>query len=89
MCRNHSHVTGRIFSMQDEGDVTTVRMLVVQPLTVETSTGAKLTLPAYCVLSVRLPERDASLVKELLPMVAQGASVSLKDEQPATSGPTP
>lgn len=86
MCRNHSHMAGRIFSVQDQGDVTEARMLVTQDLTLETSSGLKLKLPPYCVCSVRLAQRNASLASELRAMAAQGAVVSFRDGEVTTSG---
>jgi hypothetical protein len=88
MCRNHSHVQGRIFSMKEQDDVTEVKMLVTQPLTVEALSGARLTLPIYCVLSVRVPQRAASLVKPLHEMAAQDVLVLPREEPPSISGPT-
>lgn len=87
MCRNHSHVKGRIFSLVEEEGATVVRMLVVQPLTLETSYGLRLTLPPYTTLSVRLVQPDASLVSELHLMAAQAEPALFKEELIATSGP--
>lgn len=89
MCRNHSHVQGRIFSMKEDQDVTEVKMLVTQPLTVESLNGAKLTLPQYCVCSVRVPQRTQSAVKQLHEMAAQDDLALPREEPPSTSGPTP
>jgi len=88
MCRNHSHVQGRIFSLKEADDVTEVRMLVTQPLTVEGLNGTKLTLPQYCVLSVRVPQRAQSQVSQLHEMAAQDDSALPRGEPPSLSGPT-
>lgn len=88
MCRNHSHVQGRIFSMKEDQDVTEVKMLVTQPLTVESLNGARLTLPQYCVLSVRVPQRTQSLVRPLHEMAAQDDLTLPRDAPPSISGPT-
>jgi len=87
MCRNHSHVQGRIFSMKEAEDVTEVRMLVTQPLTVESLNGTKLTLPQYCVLSVRVPQRAQSAASQLHAMAAQDDLALPRDEPPSLSGP--
>lgn len=88
MCRNHSHIAGRIYSLTDDDGVTEVKMLVTQPLTLETSHGVKLTLPVYTNCCVRVPKRDASLVSQLQEMAAQDEPALFKDESPSTSGPT-
>lgn len=88
MCRNHSHVTGRVYSLTETEDFTTVKMLVTQPLTLEVSNGTKLTLPRYCVLYVRVAEPDASLGSELLAMAEPGVAVLPREGLPYTSGHT-
>lgn len=87
MCRNHSHVTGRIFGYKEEEDATEVRILVTQPLTVEASNGTRLTLPRYCVCSVRVDNRDVSQVSGLHQMAAQDEWGSFREELISTSGP--
>lgn len=87
MCRNHSHVTGRIFSLKEEEEFTEVRILVTQPLTVEAINGAKLTLPKYCVCSLRLDKQAASSASDLHKMAAQDEWALSRDELIITSGP--
>jgi hypothetical protein len=88
MCRNHSHVQGRIFSLKEADDVTEVRMLVTQPLTVEGLNGMRLTLPQYCVLSVRVPQRSQSAVSQLHEMAAQDDLALPREDPPSLSGLT-
>jgi hypothetical protein len=88
MCRNHSHVQGRIFSLKEADDVTEVRMLVTQPLTVEGLNGMRLTLPQYCVLSVRVPQRAQSAVSQLHEMAAQDDLALPREDPPSLSGLT-
>jgi hypothetical protein len=88
MCRNHSHVQGRIFSLKEADDVTEVRMLVTQPLTVEGLNGTRLTLPQYCVLSVRVPQRAQSAVSQLHEMAAQDDLALPREDPPSLSGLT-
>lgn len=87
MCRNHSHVKGRIFSMTEDDSVTEVRMLLVQPLTVESTSGARLTLPQYCVCSVRVPQRGQSVVSQLHEMAVQENGALPREELISSSGP--
>jgi len=62
-------------------------MLVTQPLTLEAINGAKLTLPRYCVCSVRLDKREPSSASELHKMAEQDEWALSKDALIVTSGP--
>jgi hypothetical protein len=88
MCHNHSHLQGRVIWMEDEDDATAVGILVTQALTVENSCGARLTLPQYTVLSVRLESPTPSSVLQLRAMAAQAASDLYKADEVNTSGLT-
>lgn len=88
MCRNHSHITGRIYALTNEDDVTEVKMLVTQDLTLETSSGLDLKLPQYAVCYVRLVYPVPSLVSQLQQMVAQEGVGLSKAVDPTISGLT-
>jgi len=86
MCRNHSHVAGRIFGLTAGDDAIEVRMLVTQDLTLEISSGERLRLPPYSVLWLRLEQPDASLDSELRQMAEQGAVELSRVGKAITSG---
>lgn len=87
MCRNHSHATGVLMEVRSEEHGVLAVMLTTQPLTLESLTGERLTLPAYSALYVLQDNVTRSLASLALEMVGQGAAVSSKDETPPTSGP--
>lgn len=87
MCRNHSHVTGRIFGLEDKEGYITVKILVTQPVTLETSYGAKLTLPRYATCILRLAQPDASLGSQLQQMAEQVEPALFREELSDISGP--
>jgi len=88
LCRNHSHLTGSLVRATPGLDATEVAILVEQPLTLELSTGARLTLPPYTVCYVRQEHPGAWSDSELRATAERDVAALSRAARASTSGPT-
>jgi len=88
MCRNHSHLAAQLTMYDERPEYTEVEILVTQPLTVELSSGAKLTVPQYTLCSLLLVPQARSWGSAPQVTVEPGVVDWSRDESQSTSGPT-
>jgi hypothetical protein len=88
MCRNHSHLTGSLVKSIAGLDDTVVAILVEQPLTLELSSGSKLTLPAFTVCLLRQEHPGVWSDSELRATAVRDAAELSRVDKVITSGRT-
>lgn len=88
VCRNHSHVAGKLLNAYSTEHLLAVKMWVEQPLTLEISPGSKLTLPSNTVLQLLAELPTVSSDSPPRPMGELGVADLFKVVEQSTSGPT-